>query len=421
MRADNAILCSENNDMKHLLILPLLLLLISVGFSCKPDEPGPKPDPSVLDFQQFLGHTEQSGNLIPNLMMLLPNDHVVLAYTTFTQDNFGNQKEQDIHLAKYDITGKKLWDRLITNKFVNFCTDIQPASDGGFLLAGSRAADEIYYYNSFIYLAKTDSGGNVLWEKTFESAEQGLALSVTEGGDGRYYLLGEKAKTRETFVFVLSPSGDLLARWNLTESYYSSSIPYGSVQRISATRDGNILLYGSVVCKLSPIGQTLWVASVSTPDELVTLRSMLEDAEGKYVMTGESSETLSGNFRRSVPFIIIDGSGVVSTSKKIAFPDSYEAFANHIYEKAPNDYMLAGTLVGSDNHHLLALASISGLGVVKWNKTFDYSMGFQTLNMGAGVARFSNGSYVATGITYRITEGNPEYRKTVLLKWRKPD
>jgi hypothetical protein len=75
----------------------------------------------------------------------------------------------------------------------------------------------------------------------------------------------------------------------------------------------------------------------------------------------------------------------------------------------------------ADNSHFILLTNVTKTGAFKWSKTFDYSNGFAVINYGGAVSRFSNGSYVATGTSYRLSEGNPEYRKTVLLKWRKPD
>ncbi|TAE50163.1 MAG: hypothetical protein EAZ89_12675, partial [Bacteroidetes bacterium] len=119
--------------------LLLLIFITLAGFACKPDEPKPEPDFSALDFQRFMGHTEEAMSNGRNLMTLLPDDHVVFAYTTFTQDEFGNKKEQNIYLTKYDITGKQIWNKLVTNKFVNFCTAFHATSDGGFLVGAAKA------------------------------------------------------------------------------------------------------------------------------------------------------------------------------------------------------------------------------------------------------------------------------------------
>ncbi|TAE54686.1 MAG: hypothetical protein EAZ89_06440, partial [Bacteroidetes bacterium] len=286
----------------------------------------------------------------------------------------------------------------------------------------AKAIDDVFYYNSLIYLVKADAEGTVLWEKTFENEQQGRTLSVTEGKDGNYYLLGIKEKTRENFVFVLSPSGDLLSRWAFQEPPYSGSIPYGTVSHISATRDGKLLLYGTSVCRMTLSGEVRWVRSFSNPpNEYKLFSSMAEDSEGNYILTGESQSTLSGTLKRSIPFMVIDSSSSISTFTQVATVANNEAFASHIYEQGPNDYILTGTLMTADNSHFILLTNVTKTGAFKWSKTFDYSNGFAVINYGGAVSRFSNGSYVATGTSYRLSEGNPEYRKTVLLKWRKPD
>ncbi|TAE54685.1 MAG: hypothetical protein EAZ89_06435 [Bacteroidetes bacterium] len=406
-------------------IKPLLLLLTLASAalsSCKPEVPE-GPDLTKLDFQQFIGHTEDLGFSMRKLMTTLPNDEIVVTYTSFVPGT-GTNGVQDIRLTKYDIKGTQVWDKMIVTGFVNFPMDLKLTSDGQFIIAGIRAVDDQYLERSLAYLAKTSPDGTLLWEKTFGTDEQGSALSVTEGTDGNYYLLCIQQKTNKLYVVVVSPAGTQLGQWSFSEAPYNNSIRYGSVSRIAATRDSHILIFGASVHKLTLSGDVVWSKNRVTydnPDEYVYLYSMLQNAAGTYVFAGESVNTGSVNFDRAAAFVTINPDSSLEINKRLSFPGFEDALCSDIYEQAPNDYFLTGTVSDIDYNRYVLLVNVTGLGVEKWSKTFDYSNGVSMkANYGGGGARLSNGSYVFQGITERREDTPSQWRRTLLVKWGKP-
>jgi hypothetical protein len=92
-------------------------------------------------------------------------------------------------LTKADANGVAQWTQIYsdssTNRTIWLLAGTQ-TSDGGFALAGNFN-ETTQPTDGFVYLIKTDSGGNVQWDQTFFSVV-GYARSVIQTGDGGYLL-----------------------------------------------------------------------------------------------------------------------------------------------------------------------------------------------------------------------------------------
>lgn len=102
----------------------------------------------------------------------------------------------DYWIVKIDPEGNKLWDRCFGGPSYDFLYDIQPTTDGGYLLAGhsysgiggdkTQASRGGYDY----WVVKIDAAGNKTWDKTFGGSSHEYCYGVAQTPDGHILVAG---------------------------------------------------------------------------------------------------------------------------------------------------------------------------------------------------------------------------------------
>jgi hypothetical protein len=97
---------------------------------------------------------------------------------------------QKVYLIKTDSRGFAEWEKTFGGDLGNSGNSVQQTSDGGYIIAGGTLS--YFSGGSDVYLIKTDSDGNILWERTFGSSDDSNnAYSVQQTSDGGYIIAGE--------------------------------------------------------------------------------------------------------------------------------------------------------------------------------------------------------------------------------------
>lgn len=93
----------------------------------------------------------------------------------------------DVYLVRADSGGNVLWERTFGGHGYDEGRALLQTQDGGFLIAGVAGTRD---NGSDIYLARTDAVGNVIWERTYGGTYDDLTLSVWHTRDGGYIVGG---------------------------------------------------------------------------------------------------------------------------------------------------------------------------------------------------------------------------------------
>ncbi|MGE0638473.1 MAG: T9SS type A sorting domain-containing protein [Bacteroidia bacterium] len=99
---------------------------------------------------------------------------------------YGNS---DIYLLKTDSAGHKIWSKYIGDSGVEWGYSVVVTSDSGFAIAGYTGSAGAGGYD--VLLVKTDSLGEVLWQKTFGGTDWDFGYSIKETADGGLLIAGK--------------------------------------------------------------------------------------------------------------------------------------------------------------------------------------------------------------------------------------
>jgi hypothetical protein len=111
--------------------------------------------------------------------------------------SYGNGSN-DLWLIKTDSEGNKEWDRTFGGSGDDYGGSVLQTEDGGYLLMGHTRVDSAGIGGGVVWLIKTDSEGNLEWEKTFDYEDGDyFGSSIRKIGDGGYLIAGAAASYRE--------------------------------------------------------------------------------------------------------------------------------------------------------------------------------------------------------------------------------
>jgi len=95
--------------------------------------------------------------------------------------------DSDFWLVKVDSSGSLQWNRTYGTPTADESTSVIQTSDGGYALAGYSTDS---YASKNLWFVKTDSSGNMQWNRTYGGSGSDYANSVVQTSDGGYALAG---------------------------------------------------------------------------------------------------------------------------------------------------------------------------------------------------------------------------------------
>ncbi|MQY70975.1 T9SS type A sorting domain-containing protein, partial [bacterium] len=145
----------------------------------------------------------------------------------------------DVYLLRTDAWGDTLWTKTYGGEDNEYALSIQETSDGGYIIAGwTEPFESGDAYNA--YLVKTDSDGELLWEKTYGTEGRDYGHSVCEAHNGGYVVAGctYSVGAGDLYLIKTYDNGDTL--W--TKTYGGAGEDWGAT--ICRTSDDGYIITG---------------------------------------------------------------------------------------------------------------------------------------------------------------------------------
>lgn len=260
----------------------------------------------------------------------------------------------------------------------------------GTVVNGSRTDD---------YFVKTDTKGNLVWEKTFYTSTSSNPLAVVEGTDGNYVICGYGYAN----LLKIDTNGNQLWRRTFTISGVDFVLPSSVV----CASDGGFIIIGTsltyspaaqniILIKTDSNGNVEWNQRYSGGTE-GTFVALTPD--GGYAIAGVTS--LSGAGGNEMYLIKTDSSGNLQWAQTYGGTGDESAA---VVTLAPDGgYALAGKTnsFGAGNTDMYLVKAGSD-GAFEWSKTFGGTGQDECQSLIAA----SEGGYVLAGTIYSATTSN---------------
>jgi hypothetical protein len=147
-----------------------------------------------IDFcDVWLIKTDKTGNKMWDKTFSGSDYYDVGFYVQQTNDGgyiiTGYRDRRNVWLIKTDGNGKKIWDRTFGGKEYDWPYCVQQTNDGGYIITGFTESYGAGDHD--VWLIKTNSNGNKLWDKTFGGTFEDNGRFVQQTSDGGYIIIGE--------------------------------------------------------------------------------------------------------------------------------------------------------------------------------------------------------------------------------------
>ena len=283
--------------------------------------------------------------------------------------SFGASYEDDAWLIKTDPNGDTIWTkRYGETNHSDRGYSVQQTDEGGYIITGST---ESYGLNlAHAWLIKTDSSGNMLWDKTFGGADTvSYGCFVRQTNDGGYILTGWKdhSGTGDYDVWLIKTDSSGNKLWDKLwgRGYYD----YGRC--VQQTIDGGYIVTGET----RPYGATnsdVWLIRTDANGDTAWTKtyggiaddrgwSVQQTSGGGYILTGYTASYGAGG--GDAWLIKTDSSGNKIWDR--TFGGSAYDYSRSVRQTKDDGYIIAGETSsygsGGKDVYLIRLASEVGV------------------------------------------------------------
>lgn len=300
-----------------------------------------------------------------------------------------NKGGYDYWIVKLDEDGVVEWDRSYGGLGNDQLYNVQPTSDGGYILAGTSDSGisgdktENRVGNSDYWVIKTDASGNIVWQNDIGGLMFDNVYSAYETADGGYILGGTSTS---------GISGDKTA--------------------------GNYGVVDYWIVKLNSAGTVVWDKTIggTLNDYLYTV---IPTADGGSIACGMSESGLTGNKTDNTNglydyyIVKLDNNGNITWQNSIGGSGNDYAFVNAIDQTADGGYAIAGysqSLISGDKTEANTgswdywILKINSTGSILWQTVLGGFSG----DYANAISATTDGGFITAGFSYSNSGGDKE-------------
>jgi len=313
----------------------------------------------------------------------------------------------DIWLVKTSWTGNMAWNKTYGGTSDDRAFSMVQTVDGGYALAGDTWS--FGAGGSDFWLVKTDSAGNMAWNKTYGGTSDDRAFSMVQTVDGGYAVAGYASLGAGGFDFWLvktDDNGNML--WNKTYGGTNNDIASSMVQTV----DGGYAVAGYTesfgaggydfwLVKTDNAGNMEWNKTYGGTGWDITY-SMVPTGDGGYAIAGHTLSFGAGG--HDFWLVKTDNAGNMEWNK--TYGGTGWEYAYSLVQTVDGGYAVAGYTesfgLGGDDFWLV---KTDGAGNLQWNETY----GGIADDWAYSIVQTSNGGWAMVGQTLSFGAGGFDF------------
>ena len=326
---------------------------------------------------------------------------IITGYTR----SYGATSGRNVWLIKTDSFGSEQWNNTFGGNDDDEGQSVKQTSDGGYIIAGHTKSFGAGLND--VYLIKTDSLGNQLWTRTFGGSNDDEGYSVLQTADNGYLVAGATSSSgaggRDVILVKTDSDGNL--DWQKTLGGLSSDGAWD----INYASDGGYILTGwtfshgpgflgnAWLVKIDSLGNEQWNNAFGGTD-VDRGYSVQQTYDGGYILTGYTSSFGAGLY--DMLLVKTDSSGNMEWMK--TFGGTGRDYGNSVQQTIDGGYIIAGyTLSFGAGGDDVWVVKTDIDGNEQWNKTY----GGSSSDIAYSVKETSDGGYIITGHTLSFGAG----------------
>lgn len=358
-------------------VIPVLLSMTLLFFSCGKDD-GPGPEPEINGEIELIKTYGGSGtDEAVSVVETADGNYMVLGTTRSSDGDITDKagSDSDFWLLKLSKTGEIIWSKTYGGSDDENAARITKTNDGGYLLTGYTTSNDgdVSENAGFqdYWVVKVDSGGSIIWEKTFGFAGSDQAFKAFQTSDGGYFITGffdvsasggagndfqrgAMHGVGEFWGIKLDASGT--KQWRRYFGGTNNDRSYDALE----TDDGGFLMTGTSesedfdktdpkgsydywAVRLTANGDMLWAKSFGG-DEIDNSYASIKAQDGNYIMVGDSrssdQDVTSPKGNADAWMVKFDDNGTKIWQK--SFGGSQFDTAHSIVQRTNGDFILSG-------------------------------------------------------------------------------
>ena len=368
-------------QMKHV-VFSLFLFVITLAASGQNFQKNFGGD--KFDRALFIDHTSEGG-------------YIFCGYS-----NSFNAGNYDIYIVKLDASANVQWQKTFGNSRTDIGWGVKELKDKTYLLFGAIGIDST---NDDIFIARLDTQGSQLWQKTYGNEKYERCTQMLSASDGNFLLIGQRnvgpGNNIDSYILKIDINGNLL--WEKTyggkfpeRTYYGGEIPNGDF-----LITGSLLPYETAkadifLLRINKHGEMIWSKTIGEEKVHDIIHSFSGNSDKKtYTLTGYS-ETAKEGFHEGL-FMQIDEHG--NLLKKQTYDTGEDMRLMHSEQTSDGGFIVTGYTRKdiTKNENDAVLLKFNKDGKAEWIRTFGQPY---KDDQGYWIVVNKDGTYTFVGYTY---------------------